>query len=67
MKPRTSGSEGSLDERLKSLLSAYTYLLVHDATGEISELRIIGPHPSVEELERRVSVNHFADLLKRVM
>lgn len=50
------GSEGSLDERLKSLLSGYNYLLVHDATGEISELRILGPHPSAEELERGVSV-----------
>jgi hypothetical protein len=50
------GSEGSLDERLKSLLSGYNYLLVHDATGEISELRILGPHPSAEELEQGVSV-----------
>ena len=50
------GSEGRLDERLKSMLSGYNYLLVHDATGEISELRILGPHPSAEELERRVSV-----------
>ena len=50
------GSEASLEERLKSLLSGYNYLLVHDATGEISELRILGPHASAEELERRVSV-----------
>jgi aspartyl protease family protein len=45
-----------LDERLKSLLSGYNYLLVHDATGEISDLCILGPHPSAAELERRVSV-----------
>jgi aspartyl protease family protein len=50
------GSEASLDERLKSLLNGYNYLLVHDATGEISELRILGPHPSAEEVERRVAV-----------
>src|SRR4029453_3137364 len=50
------GSEGSPDERLKSLLRGYNYLLVHDATGEISELRILGPQPSAEELERRVAV-----------
>jgi aspartyl protease family protein len=50
------GSEGSLDERLKSLLSGYNYLVVHDATGEISELRVLGPRLSAEELERRVSV-----------
>ena len=49
-------SEGSLDERLESLLSGYNYLLLHDATGEISKLSIIGPHPSAEALEQRVSV-----------
>src|SRR4029453_14400694 len=54
------GSEESLHERLKSLLNGYNYLLVHDATGEISELRILGPHPSAEELERRVSVRPCA-------
>ena len=54
------GSEGSLDERLKSLMSGYNYLLVHDATGEISELRILGPHASAEELERRASVKTSA-------
>lgn len=49
-------SEGSLDERLESLLSGYNYLLFRDATGEISKLRILGPHPSAEALAQRVSV-----------
>ena len=49
-------SKESLDERLKSLLSGYNYLLVYNATGEISDLCILGPHPSAAELERRISV-----------
>jgi aspartyl protease family protein len=54
--PANLETEGSLDERLGSLLSGYSYLLFRDATGEISKLGILGPHPSAEELEQRVSV-----------
>ena len=52
----SSESGGNANERLESLLKGYNYLLLHDGTGQISELRILGPHPSAEELERRVSV-----------
>ncbi len=52
--PPESGN--NLAQRLESLLSGHNYLLMHDATGAISKLRILGPHPSAEELEQRVSV-----------
>ncbi len=49
-------SEGSLAERLNSLLLGYNFLLEHDATGAITRLRVFGPHPTAEEVAERISV-----------
>ena len=51
-----SESGNNLTKRLESLLSEYNYVLLYDAAGAVRELRILGPHPSAEELEQRVAV-----------